>query len=177
MAGVGRNIVTGGLGVGKTTVLAALSHSALVVGEPARELIAEHRAASGEESLDGRPEEFVERLIDRSIAKYESVPEGATALFDRGVPDCIAYAAVLGLDTGPALEAARRFRYESEVIVVPPWEEIYTTDDMRRATFEQAEAFYAEVVAAYGLLGYDMVELPKVSVEERVSFIEEWLRR
>ena len=56
-----------------------------------------------------------------------------------------------------------------------PWEEIYTTDDMRRATFAQAEAFHANVVEAYHLLGYQIVDLPKTSVQERAAFIVNYI--
>lgn len=47
-----------------------------------------------------------------------------------------------------------------------------TTDDMRRATFPQAQAFYSEVVSAYDRFGYELLELPKTSVESRVAFIK-----
>jgi len=48
---------------------------------------------------------------------------------------------------------------------------------MRRATFAQAEAFYAHVVEAYNRLGYQIIELPKVSVEERAAFIVDEIER
>lgn len=165
-----RYVVTGGLGTGKTSVISALAGEVETVAEPARELIAEHRAATGETTLDDRPETFVTRLIERSVENYGSISQGI-AVFDRGLPDCAAYAAVYGLDTRPALEASGRYRYDSPVFVAPPWEEIYTTDDMRRATFDEAKAFHAAVVAAYERSGYEMVELPRATVEARVDFM------
>lgn len=42
---------------------------------------------------------------------------------------------------------------------------------MRRATFAEAEAFYSYVVEAYARLRYQIIELPKTSVEERTAFI------
>lgn len=164
-------MVTGGLGTGKTSVLSALDDAVLVVAEPARELIAEHHSSVGEGLLDTRPQLFVERLIERSITKHQSVEDGVTAIFDRGLPDCVAYAAIYGIDAQRAIEAAEEYRYEIEVFIAPPWKEIYTTDNMRRATFAQAAVFYAEVVAAYERLGYSLVELPRTSVQERAAFI------
>jgi predicted ATPase len=166
-----RYTITGGLGVGKTSVVSALESDFETVGEPARELIAEHFDATGEPTLDTRPELFVERLISRSIEKYHSVSPSRVTVFDRGLPDCVAYAAVSGLDAGAALDAASVNGYDNPVFVAGPWEEIYTTDNMRRATFAQAEAFYSQVVSVYIRLGYELVELPKVSVEERATFI------
>ena len=92
-------------------------------------------------------------------------------LFDRGVPDCIAYAMASGLAAGPALDAASRYRYECPVFIASPWEQIYATDDMRRATFAQAQAFHAYVVAAYERPGYELIELPRAPVEERAALI------
>ena len=91
------------------------------------------------------------------------------------MPDCIAYAMANELDISPAMDAASRYPYEKPVFTASPWEEIYTTDDMRRATFAQAEAFYAYVVEAYQRLGYQIIELPKASVQERAAFIVDYI--
>ena len=167
-----RHVITGGLGVGKTTVLSALRSGYPTVAEPARLVLAEHRDETGETTMDHRPEEFVQRLVDRAIDDFVSADESQITVFDRGLPDCIAYADVFGIDRAPALEAAVAHRYDAPIFLAPPWEDIYKTDDMRRATFAQAETFYAAVVLAYEQLGYELVELPRATVEERVEFIE-----
>lgn len=166
-----RFLITGGLGVGKTSVLSLLQPRYETVAEPARELIDEHRNATGEATLDHRPELFLELLLSRSIQHHQAAASSAVKVFDRGVPDCIAYAMAFEVEIGPALEAAHLFRYEDPVFVAPPWEEIYSNDDMRRATFAQAEAFGKYVVEAYDRLGYRMIELPRTSVEDRTAFI------
>lgn len=170
-----RFIVTGAPGTGKTALTAALAGRFVTVAEPAREVIAEHRAATGEVTLDGRPDLFVELLVERSKEKFHSSDEDTTTIFDRGLPDCVAYALAGGVDPGPALEVARRFRYEEPVFVTAPWAEIYTTDDLRRATFEQVEAFHASLLWAYRELAYELVEVPRASVEVRAAFVGEWL--
>jgi predicted ATPase len=170
-----RFVITGGLGVGKTTLLSFLGSRYVTVAEPARELIAEHRSNAAETVLDQRPELFVELLISRSIEKHRVASGSGITLFDRGVPDCVAYAMAYDLDTGPAWDAASRYSYGHPVFIAPPWEEIYTTDDMRRATFTQAEAFHAYVVEAYERLGYPLVELTQASVEERAALVIEHL--
>ncbi len=45
-------MITGGLGVGKTSLLSLLNRQYETVAEPARELIAEQRETSGEATLD-----------------------------------------------------------------------------------------------------------------------------
>ncbi len=166
-----RYVITGAPGTGKTALVEALAHVGTIVGEPARELISEHRAATGERSLDGSPALFVERLIARSIEKFDAAPDDVVVLYDRGLPDCVAYARVLGVDAGPARDAAAGRRYAEPVFVAPPWEAIYSVDDMRRATFDQVTAFHDEVVGAYEELGYDLFELPKVPLAERADVV------
>ncbi len=165
-----RYVITGAPGTGKTALVEALSDLGTIVSEPARELIAEHRLETGEASLDGSPDLFVERLVARSVDKFESADEGGITVYDRGIPDCAAYAAVFGVDPGAALRAAAKYRYEEPVFLAPPWEDIYTVDDMRRATFDQVVDFHHAIVDAYESLNYDTVELSKSSVANRVGF-------
>lgn len=170
-----RYVITGAPGTGKTALVEALAHVGTIVGEPARELISEHREATGERSLDGSPGLFVDRLIARSIEKFDAAPDDDVVLYDRGLPDCVAYARMLGVDAGPALDAAAGRRYADPVFVAPPWEAIYSKDDMRRATFEDVTTFHDEIVAAYDTFGYEMVELPRAPIVERADVVAAFL--
>ena len=67
-------------------------------------------------------------------------------------------------------------RYSNPVFICPPWSDIYTTDDMRKATFEQVEAFHRVLVSAYQTEGYDLVEIPRAPVPQRAEFVEGALR-
>jgi predicted ATPase len=173
---VRRYVITGAPGTGKTALVQCLANFGTIVGEPARELIAEHLEATGEPSLDGSPGLFVERLIARSIEKFDAAPDSEAIIYDRGLPDCVAYARVFGVDPGPALATAAARRYSDPVFVAPPWEAIYSVDEMRRASFDQISVFHDELVAAYGSLGYELVELPRASVADRVHIIATVLR-
>lgn len=59
------------------------------------------------------------------IADYTAATRPAVTLFDRGVPDCVAYAMASGLDLGPASDAASRYPYEEPVFAAGLWEEIW----------------------------------------------------
>lgn len=170
-----RYILTGAPGTGKTTVLELLATRYATVPEPARLVIAEHMAATGETTLDHRPELFVEKLIERSLRDYEAAYDSEITVFDRGLPDCAAYAAIFGLDEAPTLEIATKCRYESPVFMTRPWREIYTTDAMRRATFQQVEAFHTILEQVYLRLDYEIAEVPQTSPVGRAAFIEERL--
>ena len=161
-----RFILTGAPGTGKTAVLDHLPADLRVIGEPAREAIADYGA---------KPpfDVFVPMLLERSIAKYESA--GDLAVFDRGIPDCVAYAEWLGSDPGPSAEAAHRYRYHPEVLVLRPWVDIYTTDELRDMSFDMVVGFQAVIEDVYERLGYDLIELPEASIDERAIFVQDFV--
>lgn len=168
-----RYVVTGAPGTGKTTVVSLLAGQFATVDEPARGLLRRYAVdGGGPNPLDREPHRFLRLLVEQSIRDFNSVTDSTVAFFDRGLPDCAAYAAVYGLDPGPLLErAAADFRYDSPVFIAPPWQKIYTQDALRRATFAQVEAFHLHLRSAYLELGYELVELPMASAEGRASVI------
>src|SRR5262245_8843038 len=115
-------VVTGAPGAGKTAILTALEPSIPHVPEPARVVLAAERAAGGKGTPDQDPALFVRRLLDRSIESHQdALRAGGPMLFDRGVPDCAAYARLLGVDPAPSIEAASAYRYRGIVLVAKPW--------------------------------------------------------
>lgn len=172
------HILTGAPGSGKTAILEGLGDSVHTVAEPAREVIAEQRAVGGGTS-DQHPALFVALLLERSIDKRREALRSAAALvlFDRGVPDCLAYATVSGVDPAESLAAARQYRYHRRVMILEPWEQIYATDDERTMSFEQTIPFHAALVDAYERAGYTLVSVPTGSVEDRVAFVRDAITR
>jgi len=92
--------------------------------------------------------------------------------FDRGIPDLVGYHPMMGGRTPPHfVAAAERFRYRRRVFVAPPWPEIYVNDAERKQDFAEAIRSYDAVVDAYESCGYELVALPKSTVDERVDFV------
>jgi len=169
-------ILTGAPGSGKTALLRHVGSRIRTVDEPAREILAEQRAIDGHGTPDRDPARFVELLLQRSIDKHEAaVRAGGPALFDRGIPDCIAYAQLLGVDPAPSIAAAARYRYHGHVYLLEPWEEIYTTDDERTMTFADTLGFHRAIVDAYDRAGYVLVEVPRGSPDTRAAFIRDYM--
>jgi predicted ATPase len=63
------------------------------------------------------------------------------------------------------------YRYNKIVFIAPPWEEIYTHDEERKQGWDEAVATYQNIARAYVDAGYEAIELPKFTVEERVEFV------
>jgi predicted ATPase len=167
------HIVTGAPGTGKTTVIEHRGFRFFdTMGEPAREIIAERQPPGQRGGFSGPASDFVELLVQRSILKHQAaVATRELTIFDRGLPDCVAYALFLGVDPAPSIEAATRFRYANRVFLLTPWEKIYATDSDRTMTYEMTVVFHDRVVEAYDLLGYDLLEVPQARVIDRVEFI------
>ena len=157
----------------KYTVLLHLSDLGLeVVEEPARQILSEQRLVDGRGVRDRDPRLFVELMTSRAIFEYKRMEASqAPVLFDRGVPDNIAYAALFNLDFEPGWNAARIYRYSNLAFFVPSWEEIYSYDKERTMSFEQAARFGDLIRDTYRELGYTTVEVPCDSSEHRARFI------
>ena len=168
------HILTGAPGSGKTAILDNIGADIRCVGEPAREIIAEQRAIDGDGTSDRNASLFVDLLLQRSIDKHVAARDGdAPVLFDRGVPDCIAYASVMGIDPSRSIRAAERYRYHDQVLMLQPWEEIYTVDDERTMSFADTLPFHDALVDAYERAGYVIVEVPRGSIEHRAAFVRD----
>ena len=168
-------VITGAPGTGKTAILNALGRGH--VPESAREVLAEQRAIGGNGTPESDPSRFVEMLLQRSIRKHQAALRNGRGpvLFDRGIPDCVAYASLLGGDPEPCRKAAATYRYHTSVLVTRPWEGIYTTDGERKMTFEATLPFQRLIEEAYEEAGYDLIELPRGSLEERAEFLSRFV--
>jgi predicted ATPase len=168
-------VMTGAPGTGKTAVLGMCAGNH--VPEPAREVLAEQRAIGGTGTPETDPARFVELLLARSIEKHRAaLRRDPSVLFDRGIPDCVAYARLLGVDPGPCRKAAAMYRYDSAALVTRPWAEIYTTDDERTMSFEATLPFQRLVEEAYEEAGYELVEVPRGSILERTAFVGRFVK-
>ena len=98
--------------------------------------------------------------------------------FDRGIVDVVGYLRLIGESIPEHVrKAAQVFRYDRRVFIAPPWREIFRQDRERKQDFEEAIRTYDALVAVYQEQGYDLVELPRVSIEERVRFLLEKVER
>lgn len=170
------HLLTGAPGTGKTAILSGLRASYPCVDEPAREILAEQRAAGGDGIPDRNPSRFVDLLLQRSIQKHgDALRREDIVLFDRGVPDCVAYAERLGADPKPSMLAATQYRYSPVALVARPWAEIYTTDDERTMTFESTLDFQRSIEGAYEQAGYTLVEIPRGPLQDRIAFVKSFI--
>ncbi len=144
--------------------------------EPARPILAEQRSIQGNGIPEKNPRLFIELMLSRMLDAYrQSESLLGPILFDRGIPDILGYAALFGFEL-PCENAAHLYRYNPRAFMAPAWEQIYCTDEERVLRFSEAREFGNELRAIYKRLGYILIDLPCVSVEERADFILRHLR-
>ena len=162
-------LVSGPPGAGKTALLEQFSGH---VPEPARRVLAAERAAGGTGTGDQDPARFVGLMLDMAMADHAAATaRGETVLFDRGLPDLLAFADWYGLPGAEIERACRRFRYAPHVFWLPAWQDIYAPDAERTLDFAGASAFGDRLKIAYARAGYTLIDVPLGTVSERAAFV------
>jgi predicted ATPase len=168
------HVITGGPGSGKSTLIEALAARGFATMPEAGRAIIREEVATGGVALPWADRmAFAERMLAFEIKSYRAAATlNRPVVFDRGVPDVVGYLRVSGLPVPPRIErAARDYRYHRKVFVAPHWPEIFTNDAERKQAPDEAEATWHAMVEVYSALGYELVELPRVPVAERVAFV------
>jgi predicted ATPase len=169
-------VVTGGPGSGKTTLIDALAQAGCARSIEAGRGVIQDQMAIGGSALPWRdPQAFAELMLCWEMRSYHLAQEQAgPVFFDRGVPDVIGYLRMLGLPVPHHMEAAAAtFRYHRRVFIAPPWPDIFRQDSERKQGLGEAVRTYEAMVDVYGAYGYELVELPRSPVEQRVRFVLE----
>jgi predicted ATPase len=167
-------VVSGGPGAGKTTALQELASRGFPFApEVARQIIQEQVQSSGTALPWGDREAYTLLMLKRSVESYlVHTPASRLTFSDRGIPDTLCYARLIGLaNQKPILDACWHFRYAPIVFLAPPWREIYETDGERKQDFAEAEATFEQMVLVYRECGYAISELPKAKPQVRADFI------
>ncbi len=167
-------IISGCSGGGKSTLLSEIAGRGYsVVLEPGRQIVKEQTAIDGDALPWTNLSKFLDLALSRYLFQFNSHKEQQQLVFfDRGIIDAVQ------LDASQPeyfRSAAKNFRYNRLVFLVPPWEEIFTSDTERKHNFESAKKEFDELLIKYKNFGYETVLIPKVSVKERVDFILEKL--
>ncbi|WP_019171531.1 AAA family ATPase [Pseudaminobacter salicylatoxidans] len=168
------HVLTGGPGSGKTTLietLAAAGHA--TAPEAGRGIIRQHMAVDGPALPWNDPALFAELMLAWEMRSHEAARAGTgPVFFDRGVPDVIGYLCLTDLPVPlHARKAAEHFRYNRKVFILPPWPEIFAQDAERRQDLDEAHRTYQAMVETYRACGYDLVEVPRLTVPERLRFV------
>ncbi len=168
-----RVVFTGGPGSGKTSVIKYLN-SLGYPGTPevGRKVIQTQVESQGTALPWHDKVAFRDKMIVEEINNYECFDSAVITFYDRSIIDSYGYSKLEKIPVSDLLlKKCRELVYNPQVFIFPPWESIYRNDVERKQDFKTAIATYHEMVGAYKKFGYDLVDVPKVSVKERAEFI------
>jgi len=170
-------VITGGPGVGKSTLLRELAcHQFNTVPEVARQIVKEQLKMGGDVLPWDDKQAFADLMLARSITVEDEIradlEEDETVFFDRGMPDILSYVDLSGLERNrQLLDAVEKYPYHKTVFILPPWQEIYVIDEERMQDFSEAQRTDDSLRKVYKECGYEIIEVPRVPVGERAEFI------
>lgn len=167
-------VVTGGPGSGKTSLINAMARRGFRTMPEAGRAIIQDQARIGGSALPwADPPLFAELMLCWELRSWhEALASDAPVLMDRGIPDVVGYLTLCGLPVPAHVEAAAKmYPYNKRVFLAPFWDAIFMQDAERRQDRQEAKATGRVMAETYTRLGYQLVELPLVGIEQRADFI------
>ncbi|MEH1123068.1 AAA family ATPase [Micromonospora sp. CPCC 206061] len=167
-------VIAGGPGAGKTTLIEALRAAGYATAPEAGRAIIQDQVAIGGPALPWvNPALFAELVLCWDLRSYRwALRHDGPVFFDHALAGMAGYYRLIGREVPAHVSAAvAAFRYGTRVFVAPPWKEIYRTDAERRQSWDEAVRTHEVVAQAYVEAGYELVELPRAPVSERLSFV------
>jgi predicted ATPase len=167
-------VLLGGPGTGKSTLINELvARGFCCYPEISRQVTMKAQQEGIEQLFLEQPLLFSQMLLEGRIEQYKNALEEPdnVVFIDRGIPDVVAYMDYIG-DEYPEsfVKACEDYKY-SKTFILPPWEEIYQSDSERYENFDQAVKIQEHLVETYKKYGYELIEVPKDTVENRILYI------
>ena len=181
-----RIVITGGPGTGKTTLIEELEKTGFFCFE---EIIRNlTKAAKSKESSNifksnpiasvSDPMAFNTLILQGRIDQFAKASEHMEEIvfYDRGIPDVLAYMDYFKQSYGDKfINACQNYRYDN-IFLLPPWEAIYSSDNERLESFEEAKEIHNQLEKTYTHYGYQPIIVPPASIEERKAFVLKLLK-
>ncbi|TYA78388.1 AAA family ATPase [Seonamhaeicola marinus] len=181
-----RVVITGGPGTGKTSIINTLKKRGFYCfDEVIRSLTLEAKKEieadlhiSNPIAFTNDPKDFNTKLLNGRVEQFKNGSEldHPIVFFDRGIPDVLAYMDFFNQEYDDVFTNACKTHTYSNICLLPPWKEIYKTDNERFESYEEALEIHEALVSIYKKFNYTILEVPFGTVEERTNFILDALK-
>jgi predicted ATPase len=168
------SVITGAPCSGKTAVIHMLEQRGYqVVHEVARAYI-DNELMKGKTLLEIKSDEwaFEHHILMEKVRIESTLKKDEIIFFDRGVPDSIAYYKLNGLDSVEPFQKSGAVRYQNVFFLERL---LFLPDPVRSENEQTARRLGRLIEESYQSLGYDLIQVPLLSVEERTQFVLERL--
>lgn len=165
-------VVTGGPGFGKSTLIAELARRGYGVSSEAARRVIEQQMRQPEPLLPWLDRIGFDREVVRLLqADYSTSSLNSPHFFDRGFPDLLGWRQFAHVSAADVERWPYLYPYERIAFIARPWKEIYVQDEYRPFSFSQSVQIGNILTETYQSLGYRVIELPNVPVNERADFV------
>ena len=173
-------VIIGGPGTGKTTIIDGLiANGYCCYPEVSRKVTMEAKKQGIEQLFLENPLLFSELLLEGRVKQHRNAQNEPHEIvfLDRGIPDVLAYMHYIGDSYPTHFDLACKENKYTKIFILPPWEEIYVSDNERYENYEQAKLIFNHLTETYHKYGYDLISVPKDKVENRIDFILNYLQK
>lgn len=169
-----RIAITGGPGTGKSSLIDALRKEGYSCFEEFSRTVIQESLDTNSDVLPWKNlPAFSEAVFHARVEQYHSPARSGLYFYDRTTIDSIAYLQMRDSSIPHEwLNWIAEHRYHQRAFITPPWPEIYTQDEERMETLEEMQELHEQLMHTYASHGYEMIEVPRLSIEERVSWIK-----
>jgi len=174
-------VISGGPATGKTAIIDYLkSNDYCCFEEVIRKLTVAAQDAGDITEAHSNPialvsdsEKFNTTLINLRVDDYLASNNSTKDIcfFDRGMPDVLAYMHYFKQSIPEEFVSICEANTYDYMFLLPPWKAIYTDDEERFETFEQATDIYHHLRDTYKQFGHKIIEVPFGTVEDRAKYI------
>lgn len=167
-------VLIGGPGTGKSSVLNELiSRGFECMPEISRDVTLKAQEKGIDQLFLTEPLLFSNLLLEGREQQFLDADSTKSKLifFDRGIPDVHAYLEFFNTDFPTYfIEKSNLYLYH-RVFMLAPWKDIYTSDNERYESFEQAIKIHHHLKKTYEEIGYKINIVPFGTIKERTDFI------
>lgn len=165
-------VITGPPSSGKTTVLKILRDSGIrVISDTSREVMQEINLSD----IDINSIVFSDLIFKAQLAKENSIDNDELYFLDMSLIECLVFRKLKNQSISILSSVELKNRYEMVFLFHPlPFEFDGYRDEKDAA---QTETIFNSMKDTYSNLGYEVIEIPKLSAEKRAQLVLKTLRK